>query len=533
MNMKKAFAVAIIISMCLSTLIFPVSAAAKTDIVRDDLVVWYDASNNSNGLQDYETTVWKDLTGNGNHMTVKLDETNYWTDNAFHAENNPTYFPDAVVDVVNGDAYTVEMVLGEVDFTATHWITLMCSDNDEFSLFVRQENDVLEYKYNDDNRDRPEVADGGNLIKNSTLSITFALTDPEAPLCTVYVNGVALDTGVPTVANIADTLMWGHDSPARAWGGDVYGFRFYDRALSAEEVAKNASADERNYRSGNYFEPEIEYDGSSEVIGGEDGITYVNNIVTLSEATNLVGTIGEYGCDNMHYLHLYGEHQGLKIMATTNDDGTITGNPFFYVNYPKFIRRAGLEQLSADDVKYIVVKIKVQGEIEDLLFWGISGENATRGGIDSCLPDNYPECTGETEYMLFNMEDLWSGHINNFAFEIVNPAADAVVYIEEIAMFTDEASAYTYAGQNAETERETTDAPTTEAPTADPSDETSAPEDLEESTAVGAGNDTVANTETTEEEQGGCGAVLSGAGVFSILGLTVLLLRKKRESYGI
>ena len=516
---------------CLGCFSISVSAAAKTDIVRDDLVVWYDASNNSNGLQDYETTVWKDLTGNGNHMTVKLDETNYWTDNAFHAENNPTYFPDAVVDVVNGDAYTVEMVLGEVDFTATHWITLMCSDNDEFSLFVRQENDVLEYKYNDDNRDRPEVADGGNLIKNSTLSITFALTDPEAPLCTVYVNGVALDTGVPTVANIADTLMWGHDSPARAWGGDVYGFRFYDRALSAEEVAKNASADERNYRSGNYFEPEIEYDGSSEVIGGEDGITYVSNIVTLSEATNLVGTIGEYGCDNMHYLHLYGEHQGLKIMATTNDDGTITGNPFFYVNYPKFIRRAGLEQLSADDVKYIVVKIKVQGEIEDLLFWGISGENATRGGIDSCLPDNYPECTGETEYMLFNMEDLWSGHINNFAFEIVNPAADAVVYIEEIAMFADEASAYTYAGQNAETEPETTDAPTTETPTADPSDETSAPEDLEDSTAAGAGNDTVANTETTEEEQGGCGAVLSGAGVFSILGLTVLLLRKKKESY--
>ena len=75
MNMKKAFAVAIIISMCLSTLIFPVSAAAKTDIVRDDLVVWYDASNNSNGLQDYETTVWKDLTGNGNHMTVLTSST--------------------------------------------------------------------------------------------------------------------------------------------------------------------------------------------------------------------------------------------------------------------------------------------------------------------------------------------------------------------------------------------------------------------------------------------------------------------------
>ena len=523
MSVKRLFIVAVIVSLCLSTLVFPVSAASKTDIVRDGLVVWYDASNNSNGLQDYETIVWKDLTGNGNHMTVKLNETNYWTDNAFHVENTPTYFPDAVVDVINGEAYTVEIVLGEVDFTATHWVTLMCSDNDKFSLFVRQENDVLEYKYNDDNRDRPEVADGGNLIKNSTLTITFDLTDPDAPLCTVYVNGVALDTGVPTVANIADTLMWGHDSSARAWSGDVHGFRFYDRALSPEEVAKNASADESNYRSGNYYAPEIEYDGSGEIIGGEDGITYVNNIVTLSEATNLVGTIGEYGCNNIHYLHLYGEHQGLKIMATTNDDGTITGNPFFYVNYPKFIRRAGLEQLSADDVKYIVVKIKVQGEIEDLLFWGISGENATRGGIDSCLPDNYPECTGETEYMLFNMEDLWSGHINNFAFEIVNPAADAVVYIEEIAMFADEASAYAYTGQNAETEPATTDAPTTEAPTDVPA--TEAPTDAPTIDSPA----TDAPAETDAPDKSGCGSVIGMEAVAVLAVATVAVALKKKK----
>ncbi len=517
-KMITMLVVAIMLFCCLGCFSISVSAATKTDIIRDGLVVWYDASNNSNGVQDHEATVWKDLTGNGNHMTVKLNETNYWTDNAFHVDANPTYFPDAVLEVVNAKEYTIEMVLGEVSFTATDWVTLMCSDNDEFSLFVRQENDVLEYKYNDENRDRPELADGGNLIQNSTLTIAFDMTDSAEPLCTIYVNGVAMETGVPGVSNIADTLMWGHNSSARAWSGDVHGFRFYDRALSPEEVAKNASADESNYRSGNYYAPEIEYDGSGEVIGGEDGITYVNNIVTLSEATNLVGTIGEYGCDNMHYLHLYGEHQGLKIMATTYDDGTITGNPFFYVNYPKFIRRAGLEQLSADDVKYIVVKIKVQGEIEDLLFWGISGENASRTGIDSCLPDNYPECTGETEYMLFNMEYMWSGNINNFAFEIVNPAADAVVYIEEIAMFIDEASAYAYAGEAAETEPETneapTDAPATEAPTDSPT--TDSPT-------------TDATTETDTPDNPGCGSVI-GMGTVAVLAVATaaVVLKKKK-----
>ena len=213
-NAKKLLTLVLTVAMIFSTCaLFSItaSAAKKTDIVREDLVIWYDASNNSNGLQDHEATVWKDLSGNGNHMTVKLDEKNYWTDNAFHVENNPTYFPDAAPQVANGEQYTIEMVLGEVNFTATNWITLMCSDNDEFSLFVRVPNgddtdNNLEYKYNDQNQDRPKMDDGAALLNNSTMAITFDLTDPAAGICTIYVNGVALTSGVPTVTNIADTL---------------------------------------------------------------------------------------------------------------------------------------------------------------------------------------------------------------------------------------------------------------------------------------------------------------------------------------
>ena len=78
---KKALSMLVAMTMivaCIATLCIPASAAKKTDIERDGLVVWYDASNNSNGVQDYEATVWKDLTGNGNHMTVRVNETNYW-----------------------------------------------------------------------------------------------------------------------------------------------------------------------------------------------------------------------------------------------------------------------------------------------------------------------------------------------------------------------------------------------------------------------------------------------------------------------
>ena len=523
-HFKKALSVLVAMTMvlaCFASLCVSVSAAKKTDIVRDDLVIWYDASNNSNGLQDYETTTWKDLSGNGNHMTVKLNETNYWTDNAFHVDANPTYFPDAAVEVANGQEYTIEMVLGEVNFAATNWITLMSSDNDEFALFVRVPNggdtdDNLEYKYNDQNQDRPKLDDGAALLNNSTMAITFTMAEGEDPLCTIYVNGVAVATGVPQHTNIADTLMWGHDNPQRVWGGDVYGFRFYNRCLTAEEIADNASADENNYRKGNKFEPEQEYDDSNEVIGGEDGVTYTNNIVTLTEKTDLIPAIGEYGCTNLHNLHFYGEdHMGAKLMPTTNDDGSITGNPKLYVNYAKFVRRAGLVNLNADDIKYVAVRLKVVGEIEDLLIWGLAGENHSTMDASNLMADNFPTCNGESEYMLFNMEDMWDGLINQFAFEIVNPSPEAVVYIEEIALFADQASAYAYAGMTVE---ETTEAPTeedtpapeTEAPTAAP--ETNAPE-------------TEAPTET--EAEGGCGSVIGFSAVALLAAAAAAVVLKK------
>ena len=524
-TLKKALSLLVAMTLlvaCFACLGISVSAATKTDIVRDGLVVWYDASNNSNGIQEYEATVWKDLTGNGNHMPVKIDENNYWTDNAFHVTNNPTYFPDAVVDVINGEQYTFEMVLGEVDFTATNWITLMCSDNDEFSLFVRVPNgddtdDNLEFKYNDKNQDRPKMEDGAALLDNSTLTITFDLSDPDYGICTVYVNGVATASGVPQHTNIADTLMWGHSSPQRAWGGDVYGFRFYDRCLSPEEVAENSSADERNYRNGNYFEPTVEYDGSKdEDLAGVDLSKYKNDVVVLDEFTDLVPAIGEYGCTNVHNLHFYGEHEGVKVMPTTNDDGTITGNPFLYVNYSKYVRRVGLENLSGDTVKYVAVKIKINGTIEDMNIWGLAGDKNSHYDANPLMAENWPECTGESEYMLFNMEDVWNGLIDKFAFQFVNPAADTVIYIEEIALFANADAAYAYAGIERETAAPETQAPETDAP------ETQAPET--QAPAV----DTKAPEQTTEPAgKSGCGSVVGFSAVAVLAAVAAFVARKK------
>ena len=78
---KKMLTVIMTVTMILSVcncLSIPVAAAKSPEIVKDGLVAWYDASNNNNGEQDYDATIWRDLSGNRNHLSVRVNETNYW-----------------------------------------------------------------------------------------------------------------------------------------------------------------------------------------------------------------------------------------------------------------------------------------------------------------------------------------------------------------------------------------------------------------------------------------------------------------------
>ena len=227
------------------------ATGAYAGIVTDGLQVYYDGGNNQGVGQDKNATVWRDVSGNGYDFEVSLDGNNHWTDNSYYIDSTANYFPDIVKDIANGDRYTIELALGEIEQPGTDWVSLIISDNDEFSLFVRTENDVLEYKYNDANKDRP-VADGGaDLANDSTIAVTF---DIETMDCLLYVDGELLYEAVPAETNISNYMHLGSEDAKRNWLGDVYAIRFYDRALSAEEIAQNAAADNERYRSGKPIE---------------------------------------------------------------------------------------------------------------------------------------------------------------------------------------------------------------------------------------------------------------------------------------
>ena len=510
---------------CLTCLTITTSAAEEPEIVQDGLVAWYDGSNNSNGYQDSNTTIWRDLTGNRNHFNVRVNETNYWKENAFHLDSASYYFPEALVDMINGEAYTIEFSAGELDLKATDWITLMCSDNDEFSLFIRvpqedDDRDELEYKYNDRNQDRPKVDAGAAVLESdgigSTIAITFDMNADGGPVCIIYINGYEAGRGVPEYTNIADTLTIGHDNPQRAWAADMYSIRFYNRALTPAEVKDNAEADDEKYRFGINYPPVQRYDDSDEVFDNAVTGDYKNNMIPLNATLDLVDDTGYYGATSIE-TELYGDWAGVRVVPTEEKTLDSAGNEVpsaFHVNYSKFCRMAGLTPLTGEEAAYVVAKVKVESGNPGIpTLWGIAGEFGSwwETGVVTAAPENEMTANGEVGYLIYDLEFSWSGSINLLRLSFEGMEADAVVYVEELQIFTNKQDAYAYAGEEIPTR-----APETEKPT-DTEDKTEAP------------TTEAPTTDAPEQKEGGCKSVVAASVVAIVAAAAAFVALKKKD----
>lgn len=87
-----------------------------------------------------------------------------------------------------------------------------------------------------------QVAESGDVITTGTKMHVACVHDPAALLQTLYLDAAVGDTAVAsgTLASGAGTQNLGADpnGTSRVWSGDMWGVRFYDRALSADEIAE-------------------------------------------------------------------------------------------------------------------------------------------------------------------------------------------------------------------------------------------------------------------------------------------------------
>ena len=224
---KKIFFLLFCFVMILSLSVF---ASADTTYVTDGLVARFDGSS-------FSGSTWTDLSGNGNDITMTIDDTNKFANGAFHLDTLRIDLPTALAAVPQADEWSIEIVFGSFESKGTDYNTVMNSSNDNFALFRRINGDFLEFK-NTSNA-RPKVEGGLDFLANSTITLTYKVGGD----CVLYVDGVAVGTTQPAAAVGNVDLYIGHADASRNFAADYKAMRFYSRALTADEVTQNVAAD--------------------------------------------------------------------------------------------------------------------------------------------------------------------------------------------------------------------------------------------------------------------------------------------------
>lgn len=204
--------------------------------VSDGLVSLF--SGIDSGNHDKET-VWKDLVGR-NDITIHTNDTNYFTADGLRASGVKHNLPQALVDLVNGNEFTVELLFGEFESLGTDFNTFLNSTNDKFALFRRIGTNQLEFKFSGNPGDQRHKIDNGlELLQNSLITVTYKVGGE----CHIYVNGKLMQSKPSPNAMGADDLFIGHDSAQKSFDTTYRSMRFYNRALTAAEVKANAASD--------------------------------------------------------------------------------------------------------------------------------------------------------------------------------------------------------------------------------------------------------------------------------------------------
>ncbi len=217
----------------------PTDTVVTHPYVTDGLVSLYSGTQNGREGHDLDAAVWEDLVGE-NDLPITKNDKNFFTEAGLSAESAKHNFPQGIVDVVNGNEFTVELLFSEFTSLGTDFNTFLNSSNDNFALFRRIGTDQLEFKFAANPGDqRHKIDDGLNLLQNALITVTYKV----GGTCYIYVNGQLMAEKPSPSAMGANDLFIGHDSAQKAFNTTYRSMRFYNRQLTDAEVMKNSLAD--------------------------------------------------------------------------------------------------------------------------------------------------------------------------------------------------------------------------------------------------------------------------------------------------
>ena len=238
--MKKFLAIMTVMALLLGLFVMPSFADGYNNkFVTDGLVALYDGTYNTRSGQDLNSDVWEDLSGNGLDIeAVGLGDNIHWEADGLHVSACNIRLPDELVtDVINNDEYTVEYNIKDLVVTGASFATFINSTNDNFALFIRNSDGNIEFK--NASNPRPKAGKGVELVNGHTLAVTHTTG---GNIC-IAIDGSIMSTTTSSVGTNANTPFFiGHDQSSKTYDATIVGLRFYNRALSADELKANAEA---------------------------------------------------------------------------------------------------------------------------------------------------------------------------------------------------------------------------------------------------------------------------------------------------
>ena len=214
-----------------------VSADTTHGYVTDGLVSLYSGTQNQDGDHNPSATVWQDIVGD-NDLDVTGSEFNDL--GLFMSADDHHNFPQPIVDLVNGQEFTVELLFDNFTSVGSAYNTFLNSKNDNFALYREVGADQIVFKFAaNPGAERPKANNGLARLKNGLISVTYKVGGS----CRIYMDGV-LCAEVPCNKTMgANDLFIGLAMDVKAYETTYRSMRFYNRELSAAEVAANAVAD--------------------------------------------------------------------------------------------------------------------------------------------------------------------------------------------------------------------------------------------------------------------------------------------------
>lgn len=207
--------------------------------VSDGIYAIFDGTKPNGVTSATDVTTWQSSISSAYASVGEAgDIVNKFTGEGYYLQTRKCTFSDGIKDLVAGDAFTVEVLLGDFTAISSSFNTILNSSNDSFALFRRASNNKLELKSGSGgNNPRVYASDADEIIPNSLITVTAKV----GTSVKLYVNGELMDTATYTSASNIDDFFFGHIS--YNFTALYKSMRFYNRALSESEVMANATVD--------------------------------------------------------------------------------------------------------------------------------------------------------------------------------------------------------------------------------------------------------------------------------------------------